>query len=220
MADRKVTAVIPALNEERTLPGVLAALKPYTDEIIVVDDGSGDRTAQLARQGQAVVLSHSIRKGYDRSIDDGFALAAERGATVIFTFDADGQHVASDIPGIVGPILEGRADVVVGRRPRHARVAEHLFALLSRRMAGVDDPLCGMKAYSVEVYRDVGYFDRISSIGTQLTFSAKKRGYRVAQRDITVRKRADVPRFGRRLKANWKILLAIASTIVHRGDLT
>jgi hypothetical protein len=80
-------------------------------------------------------------------------------------------------------------------------------------IAEIDDPLCGLKAYHINVYNDIGYFDRISSIGTQLMFNAKKREYRLIQKNITLNERDDIPRFGRRVKANWKIFKAILKTL-------
>jgi len=75
MADKKIGAVIPALNEEKTISQVVKGVRQYVDEVILVDDASRDRTADLARQEGAVVLVHKENKGYDKSLDDGFALA-------------------------------------------------------------------------------------------------------------------------------------------------
>lgn len=213
MAEQKITAVLPALNEEETISEVIKGLKEYVDEAILVDDASTDKTAILAQREGAIVISHNKNKGYDRSVDDGFALAAKRGATIILTFDSDGQHNPEDIPEIIEPIINGEADVVVGRRPHFARIAEYLFALIARIKTGIDDPLCGLKAYHVKVYKDIGYFDRASSIGTQLIFNAKKKGYSIAQTNITLNQRRDEPRFGKRLGANWRIFKAIVKTI-------
>ena len=213
MAEKKVIAVIPALNEEKTISKVIKGVKKYVDEVILVDDASTDKTAIIAQQEGATVLSHEKNQGYDKSIDDGFALAAKRGASIILTFDGDGQHNPEDIPVIIVPILNGEADVVVGKRPHYARIAEYLFAVVAKIKAKIDDPLCGLKAYHINVYRDVGYFDRISSIGTQLMFDAKKRRYRVVQKNITLNERDDIPRFGKIIKANCKIFKAIFKTM-------
>ena len=182
--DKKVTAVVPALNEENTIGDVVKGLRSRVDEVIVVDDGSRDKTPAIAQREGAVVISHEKNAGYDKSIDEGFALAAKRGAGIILTFDADGQHNPDDIPRLIAPILTGKADLVVGRRPYKARITEYLFAFIARMKAGVDDPLCGLKSYDVKVYNDVGYFDRLASIGTELMFRAGKKGYRIAQIDI------------------------------------
>lgn len=213
MAEQKIIVIIPALNEEKTISEIIRGVKKYVNEIILVDDASTDKTAVIAQREGAIVLSHNKNQGYDKSIDDGFALAVKRGATIILTFDADGQHNPEDIPKIVKPILNGDTDVVVGKRPRHARISEYLFAFISKIKANIDDPLCGLKAYHINVYKDIGYFDKISSIGTQLMFNAKKRGFSVVQKNITLNKRDSVPRFGTKVKANWKIFKAIVNTI-------
>jgi len=218
MAEEKVIVVIPALNEEKTISKVIKGVKRYVSEIILVDDASIDKTPIIARQEGAIVISHKRNQGYDKSIDDGFALAAKRGATIILTFDGDGQHNPEDIPTIVEPILNGEADVVVGKRPHYARLAEYLFAFIAKIKANIDDPLCGLKAYHIRVYNDIGYFDRIASIGTQLMFNAKTRGYRVVQKNITLNERVDVPRFGRRVKANLRIFKAIVKTVYLFGS--
>jgi len=183
MHEEKISLVVPALNEELTVAKIIRETKKYINEIILVDDASTDRTAAIAKDEGAIVISHEKNEGYDRSIDDGFALAAKRGATIVLTFDGDCQHHPEDIPRLIEPILKREADIVVGKRPRHARAAEYLFAFISRLKIGIDDPLCGLKAYHIDVYKNIGYFDRISSIGTQLMFDAKKKGYRIIQKE-------------------------------------
>lgn len=209
MTNAKIFAVVPALNEDATITDIVTNLRRHVDGVVVVSDGSTDDTAALARDAGATVVEHGRTRGYDRAIDHGFARAISSGATVVFTFDADGQHSATDVPRVVGPILEGEADLVVGRRPHRARAAETIFALYARCRAGISDPLCGFKAYRADIYRDVGQFDEHSTIGTQLLFEAIKRGYTVTEVPITLAERADEPRFGQRIEANVKILGAL-----------
>lgn len=211
MIKQKTIAVMPALNEEKTISKVIREVKKYVDEIIVVDDASLDKTLGIAQKEGATVISHKRNEGYDKSIDDGFTLAEKRGATVILTFDSDGQHNPVDIPTIIVPILKGDADVVVGKRPKYTLITEYLFAFIAKIKANIEDPLCGLKAYHVKVYKDVGYFDKISSMGTQLMFNAKKRGYKVVQKNITLNERSDT--FGKRIKVNWKIFKVIIRVI-------
>lgn len=218
MSQDRVVAVIPAWNEERTIGSVVSGVANYVDDIVVVDDGSTDATAEHARKAGALVYKHKTNMGYDRSIDDGFSMAADHGADIIFTFDADGQHHAEDIPKLVEPIVSGDVDVVVGHRPNKARISEWLFSVYTRSRLGVADPLCGFKAYRTEIYQNVGYFDTHSTIGTQLMLEAKKHGYTVDQRDIQLDTRDDESRFGQRLEANRKILQALLQLI--RYDLT
>lgn len=213
MNEQKIIAVIPALNEENTIAQVLNGVKSYVDEVILVDDGSTDQTGPIARGLGVIVLSNGTNLGYEASIDRGFSQAAERGATILLTFDGDGQHNPKDIANIVEPIVKGEADVVVGMRAQYPRITEHLFAVIAKRKANITDPLCGLKAYHVKVYKDIGYFDHNASIGVQFVFNAKKRGYRIVQRPVSIQKREDESRFGKSIEANWKILKAIVKTI-------
>jgi len=209
ISEECIVAVIPALNEDEKIESIVTEVADHTDYVVVVDDGSTDKTGQRAREAGAVVVTHEENKGYDQSIDDGFVKAEALGATVVFTFDADGQHFAADIPRVLAPIRAGTADVVVGIRPTKARISEYLFGLYSSTRIGVADPLCGFKAYRIEVYRDAGCFDSHSTIGTQLMLQADKHGYDIEQTGIQLAEREDEPRFGRRLEANWKIFQAI-----------
>lgn len=213
MNDEFITAVIPALNEASTIREVVADVLTHVDEVIVVDDGSSDETATCAREAGAIIHRHRHNKGYDRSIEDGFKLAAKRGATVVFTFDADGQHHPGDIPKMIEPILGRDADVVVGQRPTKARIGEKVFAAYTRPRLRVADPLCGFKIYRIKVYEDIGHFDTHSMIGTQLILEAKKSGYNLQQRPINLYQREDDSRFGQQVEANLKILSAMMRLI-------
>jgi len=204
--NNKCCAIIPALNEEKTIETVLKGIKLYVQDIVLIDDGSNDNTAKIAAK-YAYVVKHKTNQGYDESLNDGFTTAKERGADIIITLDADGQHLAEDIPLLINPILQGEADVVIGKRPYRARFMEHVFAYYGRRY-GISDPLCGMKAYNIKVYNKIGFFDNITSIGTQLALTASKQGYKVKEVPIQLNKRADTPRFGRKIRANIKLFFA------------
>jgi glycosyltransferase involved in cell wall biosynthesis len=209
MSKGHIAAVIPALNEAEKIGDVVQGVAEHVEYVVVVNDGSTDETGEIARAAGAVVVTHEKNRGYDQSINDGFVKADALGATIVFTFDADGQHFAADIPAMLAPIRAGTADVVVGIRPSKARPSEHLFALYTRLRIGVIDPLCGFKAYRIAVYRDAGCFDSHSTTGTELMLQGKKRGYDVEQVNVRVAEREDESRFGDRLEANWKILQSL-----------
>ena len=102
-----------------------------------------------------------------------------------------------------------RCAVVVGVRDRFQRVAERMFSWVARARWSLRDPLCGMKGYRVEVYRALGHFDSYGSIGTELAIFAAARGYRIVEIPVRTRERVGVPRFGRLLLGNWRILRAL-----------
>ena len=112
-----VRVVIAAYNEEGSIRKVLADLRKHGyRDVIVVDDGSEDRTTELAEAGGAVVARHIINRGQGAALQTGIAYALRKKADVVVTFDADGQHHAKDIKRLVKPVVEGKADVALGSR--------------------------------------------------------------------------------------------------------
>lgn len=211
MGRLRVVIVIPALNESATIAGVVSAVSSYGTPI-VIDDGSSDATATLARQAGAVVVSHEVNRGYDAALDSGFKKAAELGCDVVLTLDADGQHDPSLIQKFIDRIESG-ADVACGIRSARQRLAEHIFAWYTQLRFGIHDPLCGMKAYRLEVYKALGHFDSYGSIGTELVIYAATNGYQVNEVPFTVRDRIGASRFGRILSGNCKIFRAMFLSI-------
>src|SRR5688572_3699315 len=120
---RKLIIQIPCYDEEATLPATVADLPrevPGFDvvEWLVIDDGSRDRTSEVARElGVDHVVRHPRNRGLAAAFLTGLDAALRVGADVIVNTDADNQYDASGIPGLVAPIVDGRADIVVGERP-------------------------------------------------------------------------------------------------------
>lgn len=112
----KITAVIPAYNEEAKIGEVIRELAPYTSEIIVIDDGSTDGTKKSALKSGAMVYSFLINRGQGAALEAGFKKALERAADIVVTFDADGQFDPAEIPALIKPIIKNEADIVLGSR--------------------------------------------------------------------------------------------------------
>src|SRR5918998_5656351 len=121
----KLIIQIPCFNEEEQLPGTLADLPRELEGIdelewLIVDDGSTDRTIDVARaNGVDHIVRLTNNKGLAAGFQAGLDACLKLGADVIVNTDADNQYVAADIPKLVAPILEGRADLVVGDREVH-----------------------------------------------------------------------------------------------------
>lgn len=203
----RIAIVIPAFNEAATIGPVIFSVFQY-GKPIVVDDGSSDETSQLASSLGASVVGHAVNRGYDQAINSGFVRAEELGCEYVITIDADGQHDPSLLSRFIGSLDSG-ADVVIGVRDRCQRLAEHIFAWVAEKKWGIQDPLCGMKAYRIGLYKEVGHFDSYGSIGTELALYAAKNGKRIVQLPVKIRERIDAPRFGRIFSANWRILYAL-----------
>lgn len=113
----RIVTVIPAYNEEPRVAAAVRDALAYTHAVVVVDDGSQDRSAEIAAEAGAVVLRHVMNRGQGAALQTGTDYAlAHLEAEVIVNFDADGQMQGSDIEGLVTPILQGKADIVLGSR--------------------------------------------------------------------------------------------------------
>lgn len=109
--------VIPAFNEENKIVEVINSLKKEGySKIIIVDDGSKDNTLKNAKSTSVEVLHHIINRGQGAALKTGIDYALDQGADIIVTFDSDGQHQPEDIPRMIKPIQEGKADIVLGSR--------------------------------------------------------------------------------------------------------
>src|ERR1700683_5385967 len=125
--------IVPACNEAAALSRTLAPLMDAGYTVVVVDDGSTDRTWQTLSQWPIVHLRHSTNLGQGAALATGMSYALHHGAAAAVTFDADGQHDAAQIPRLLAPILAGEADVVLGSRfldPHHAQLVPPLRRLI------------------------------------------------------------------------------------------
>ncbi|MBM4453829.1 MAG: glycosyltransferase family 2 protein, partial [Chloroflexi bacterium] len=112
----KIIAAIPCLNEAQFIADIVTKAKKYVDRVIVIDDGSTDRTSEIARDAGADVIRHEKRKGAGAATQSGFQAARTNGADILVTLDGDGQHNPDEIPALISPITEGKADLVIGSR--------------------------------------------------------------------------------------------------------
>jgi glycosyltransferase involved in cell wall biosynthesis len=208
----RIGIVIPAFNESKTIAAVVSNALMFGTPI-VVDDGSSDATGETARSAGASVVQHSTNRGYDCALNSGFVRAAELDCKYIISIDADGQHDAAIIGSFI-QALDSGADVVIGIRDRFQRIAERLFAYTAVVLWEIQDPLCGMKGYTTQLYRELGYFDSYDSIGTELAIYAARHGKRIAQIPVKTRPRLDAPRFGNTLRSNARIMRSLVKGIL------
>lgn len=170
-APRRLVVLIPALNEQETIGRVIREIPrelPGIDdvEVVVVDDGSDDLTTDRAiAAGVDVVLRHPGNRGLVAAFNRGTTEALARGADVVVTFDADGQHDPSAMAQLIAPVLAGTADIVVAARPLAdptqgsplRRIGNRVGSSVARRMLGVplSDVTSGYRAFSREALTQV-----------------------------------------------------------------
>ena len=166
----KLLIAIPTYNEGARVADVIEQVKPYASDILIIDDGSKDQTADiLAHRRDIRVLTHSPNKGYGQSLIDAFAYAGREGFDWVITMDADGQHEAESIPEFVREIETGEWDLISGSRylgagdgddlpPPERRNVNHRITTMVNDQFGLDltDSFCGFKAHRVRPTVDLG----------------------------------------------------------------
>jgi glycosyltransferase involved in cell wall biosynthesis len=113
----KTCALIPAFNEASHIGRVVEGARSYVDAVIVIDDGSSDGTAEVARQAGAFCIEAPLNRGKATALHLGFAHAQAENFTHAITLDGDGQHLPEDIPALLRVAAETEADLVIGARP-------------------------------------------------------------------------------------------------------
>ena len=156
----KIFIVIPAFNEEKTIEKVLSKLLINYDNIVVVDDASGDDTLRIIKKLDVIVLSHLINRGQGASLKTGITYAVKNGADAIVTFDSDGQHNSIDIENLLLPLKNKEVEVVLGSRfikknltknmPGLRRLILKFAVIFTKFTSGLDitDTHNGLRAFS------------------------------------------------------------------------
>ena len=192
-----VLAAIPAFNEGPTIGSVVLRAKQYAEEVVVVDDGSTDDTAEIAALAGAHVIQHARNLGKGTAIRSAWLFARERHPEVLVLLDADHQHDPKDIPRIVEPILTGEADVVLGVRwgktsgmPLYRRIGKRAldYATAAATKNGmVTDSQCGFRVFSSQALRAIEPTDNGLSIESQMLLEAQERKLRIREVNIDAR---------------------------------
>jgi len=198
--NKKVIAIIPAFNEAETIENVIKKTKPYVDSIIVIDDGSRDETAGLAKAAGAVVIIHRINQGVGRTISDGIARALKDNADIIVTLDADGQHKPTYIPTLVNPVKTNQYDLVIGSRFLNKTnvgttsplkyTGNLMFSWLLRRILRLKltDFQSGFRALGREAAKTISLRHR-HTYTHEMIVEARKAGLRMTEIPMTVEER-------------------------------
>lgn len=159
-----IIAVIPAYNEATRIASVVAAVMQYVDRVVVVDDGSADATGDAAQAAGALVVRHMSNGGAGAATMTGIEAARLLGADIVVTLDADEQHAPEDIPALLKPLTENKADIVFANRfgtrnkiPFIRRVFNGIGNIVSFVATGlwVSDSQCGFKAFGPKSLKDI-----------------------------------------------------------------
>ena len=222
-----VTVVIAAYNEAKNIGAVIKTMPSQVCGVavttLVVDDGSSDGTAEIAREAGAYVCAAPVNRGQGAALRLGYHIARNFGSHIIATTDADGQYEASELPLIVEPLILGEADFVTGSRRLGLyerddvvrRAGVHVFArvlsLIARRR--ITDTSNGFRAFNADIVEHI-QLDQPQYQATELLISVIYRGFRVLEVGTTMRPRTSGAskkgtnlvygyRFGRVILRTW-----------------
>jgi hypothetical protein len=197
-----VLVCVPAYDEADNLPGVLAEIPPTIASlpvtVLVIDDGSRDRTREVAARLGALVVSHPVNSGQGAALQTGYLVAERLGVDVVVTLDADGQHDPAEIDRLVLPILRDEADFVVGSRrmgvsetdSRARDAGISLYTRLINLLGGtqVSDIANGYRAIRASRLSEIA-FTEDQFHNPELLLGAVRAGLRVVDVPVTIRRR-------------------------------
>ena len=228
----RVLVIIPAHNEEESLPGTLAEVRakaPAVD-ILIVDDGSRDATSAVARAHGVPVVRHPVNLGVGGALQTGFRFAVEKGYDIGVQLDADGQHDPFYLGVLLEPVLEGRCDVSIGSRyvtstgykaPLNRRMGMVLFSGVVKLASGrtITDTTSGFRAYTRKVMEVCQHDFPKDFPDAPLLITFARNGFRLLEVPVVMRERVAGQSFytlGKQLYYPYKNLLASLMALIRR----
>ena len=204
----KLVILIPAYNEEKSIAEVINTIpKTFPNvhdiEVIVIDDGSSDKTAEIAKKNGATVFSMTQNKGLAKAISFGFSKSVERNADMLVILDADNQYDSKEITHLIDPLIQGKADIVLGDRqvkkldhmPIQKKIGNRLVSKVLSSIIGlkISDAQTGFRAFNREALTRLHIFSSFTY--TQETLiQAKFKNLKTVEIPVTFRKRHDKSR--------------------------
>jgi len=189
-----VVAAIPAFNVERTIARLVLEAQKFVDVVLVCDDGSTDCTAEIAERMGADVIRHEKNFGYGAAIKTLFTMARELNADVLVTLDGDGQHDPREIPRLIEPVLENKADIVLGSRflgdkekdneiPRYRDWGIKLISKLTGVASNhkFNDAQCGFRVYGHKALFGLSVVENGMGASVEVLMKSQKNGLTVVE---------------------------------------
>jgi glycosyltransferase involved in cell wall biosynthesis len=186
----KTIAAIPAYNEEKHIEEIVSKTLYYVDQVIVVDDGSDDRTGERARGAGAEVVTHDKNSGKGVAINTAFKAAREINPNAMVLLDADGQHSPEEIPSLLDPVLNSQADMVVGSRflknnhiPKYRMFGQTVLNITTNLGSGIKltDTQSGFRAFSRKAIERMALKETGFAVESEMQFMAGRYGLKVTE---------------------------------------
>lgn len=196
--NHKIIVAIPCFNEEIAIGSVVLRSQKYTDKVLVIDDGSKDKTAEIARIAGAEVIVHDTNQGKGAAIRDAFGYAKKTNADILVLIDGDGQHNPDEIPLLLGPITKGEADITNGSRflvkngntvPGYRRIGQEVLTEATNIGAKlkITDSQNGFRAFSKKSFNCFSFRQNGMAIESEMLIDAAQAGLMIKEVPINVR---------------------------------
>ena len=197
----RVVVLVPAFNEELTIGSVVLKARLYAKHVIVIDDGSRDKTAEIARAAGAEVIEHVVNRGKASALQTGFNVLKNKDFDIIVMVDGDGQHDMADIGAVIKPIVEKQADVVIGSRflkggnsiPLKRRIGQGILNRITNAGSSikVTDTQSGFRAINMKALGHMDFHSSGYAVEQNMIIHCAEAGLRIVEVPISVR--YDVP---------------------------
>lgn len=187
---------IPAYNEEKNIASIVLKLKKIADKIIVCNDGSTDLTGEICENLDVITIHHDENMGYGAAIRSIFLKARELECDVLITFDADGQHMISDIKKVMQPIENKQSDIVIGSRfltesnsvPQYRKLGINIITKVTNSSLSekLTDSQSGFRAYNKNILEKIIPTDTGMGVSTEILIKSSNLGFKISEVPITV----------------------------------
>ena len=222
-------AVIPAFNEEVTIGSVVLDAMNYVDSVVVIDDGSDDKTSMIAEMAGATVVKHKKNGGYGAALQSCFKYARDGNADSMVILDSDGQHDPLYIPHLMEKINEG-ADVVIGSRflngknnvPIYRKAGMKVLDIVTNSVSGLDvsDTQSGYRAYSKKAINNIMINGYGMSAGSEILIQAKNSDLKIEEVPIICSYDVDDPSTHNPIRHGIDVLMGIVRAVGISRPLT
>ena len=186
--ETKIICAIPCYNTGDSIESIVSKAREVVDEVVVIDDGSSDDTAELAKKAGAKVFKHDQNRGYGEAIKTSFNVARTHKADVLVTIDGDGQHDPEEIPRLLEPILNGQADLVIGNRFLLSAYNETMpiyrgFGIRTINSVWnfgskvkVSDTQSGFRAYNKKIFQQMSLSEKGMGVSIEVLEKSRRNG--------------------------------------------
>lgn len=227
LTENKICCLIPAYNEAGKISSVIKGAREHINDIIVVDDGSGDATAELAEGAGAYVLRHNKNLGKGMALRTGFIHAQKMDYHAVITLDADGQHDPVEIQSFLDAYQNNAGDIIIGSRlwdraaiPLYRYIPNQIGIFCISRAAGcrIEDTQSGFRLYKKEVLEKINLETTGFETETEILIKAGKKGFRIQSLPVAAIYQSDYTTNFRPVRDFYRISILVLKLAFWGGD--